>query len=207
MKRVNVCSSIILWALNQLKPAGEWAAEVRGLSVTCVCPALCFPKEPGTSEEIHYSIEKHFKFHVGIKEKSFGRNLKEIKWKGARIEFQKTQAWSSGYFNGNRKIITCQKRSPLLKISSFMFPRKGCHGQRKRKLSTMLRQVCIPLCGLVADKAGKYLCKRRHLQNAPVAGGDVKEVSSKTISHMFICFFYVGRIWSCESVCNSWKKL
>lgn len=113
--------------------------------------------------------------------------------KGSKgIEFQKTQAWSSGSFNGNRKIITCQKRSPLLKISSFMFPWKGYHGQRKRKLSTMLRQVCIPLCGLVADKAGKYLCKRKHLQNAPVAGGDVKEVSSKTISHMFICFFMWG---------------
>lgn len=145
-KRWNVCSSIVLWALNRIKPVGEWEAEVRGVTVTCVCTALCFPEEPATSEEDHYSIKKHFKFQIDIKEKSLGRNLKEIKLKETRIEFQKTQVWSSwasGSVNGNRKIVTCKKGSSPLKIFSFMFPWKGCHGQRKRKLSTMLRQVCI----------------------------------------------------------------
>lgn len=176
-KRWNVCSSVILWAPNQFKPVGEWAAQVRGVSISCVCTALCFPKEPGTSEEDHCSIKKHFKFQVGIKEKNLGRNLKEIKWEDTRIEFQKTQVWSSSSFNGNRKIVTCKKISSLLKIS-FMFPWKGCHGQRKRKLSTMLRQVCIPLCHLAPGKAGKYMCKRKHLQNVPVAGVDTKAVSN-----------------------------
>lgn len=184
----NVCSPVILWALNHLKPVGEWAAEVRGVSVSCVCTALCFLKEPGASEEDHYSIKKHFRFQVGIREKSLGRNLKEIKWKETRIEFQKTQVWSSGSCNGNRKRETWKKRSPLLKIS-FMLPWKGCHGQRKRKLSTMLGQVCIPLCHLVPDKAGKYMCKRKHLQSAPGAGVDTKAVSNKTISVCSFAFF------------------
>lgn len=145
MRRWNVCSSVILWALNQLKPVGEWAAEVRGVSVTCVCTALCFPKEPGPSEEDQYSIKKHFKLQVGIKEKSLGRNLKEIEWKETWMKFQKTQVWSLGSFNGNRKILTCKKRSSLLKNLLFYVSWKGCHGQSKRKLSTMLRQLCIPL--------------------------------------------------------------
>lgn len=120
MRRWNVCSSVILWALNQLKPVGEWAAEVRGVSVTCVCTALCFPKEPGPSEEDQYSIKKHFKLQVGIKEKSLGRNLKEIEWKETQMKFQKTQVWSLGSFNGNRKILTCKKRSSLLKKSPLL---------------------------------------------------------------------------------------
>lgn len=172
-------------------------------SVTHVCTALCFPKEPGTSEEDHYSIEKHFKFQAGIKEKSLGRNLKEIKWKETKIEFQITQVWSSGSFNGKRKIVTCKKRSPLLKISSFMVTWKCCHGQRKRELSTMLRQVCIPLCHLVPDKNGKYLCKRKHLQNASVGGVDIRrKLQVKPFQYVH---FYVVRIWSGESVCNSWN--
>lgn len=59
-----------------------------------MCTALCFSEESGTSEEDHYSIKKHFKFQAGIKEKSVGRNLKEIKLKETKIEFQITQVWS-----------------------------------------------------------------------------------------------------------------
>lgn len=39
----------------------------------------------------------------------------------------------------------------------------------------------LPSC---SDKAGRYLCKKKHLQNVPAASGNTKEISDKTI---FVC--------------------
>lgn len=73
-----------------------------------------------------------------------------------------------------------------------MFLWKGCHGQRKIKLSTMMAQVCIPCCQFIPDKAGIYLCKRKHLQKASLASRHTREVSSKTI---FICSSLLNQAW------------
>lgn len=40
-ERLNVCSCMILVALNQLKPVGVWGAQVTGLYVTCIRTQLC----------------------------------------------------------------------------------------------------------------------------------------------------------------------
>lgn len=56
-ERLNVCSCIVLSALNQLKPARERGAQVTGVPGSSMYTALCFPEHPEISEERCYSIK------------------------------------------------------------------------------------------------------------------------------------------------------
>lgn len=97
-----------------------WSVGSSGNRTLCnlyTYTALCFPKDPETSEESHYSIKSILSSKWASKRKvqkeirKIQINLEEIILKEIRIEFQKIQSWSSSSFNGNRKIITCKKEA------------------------------------------------------------------------------------------------